>query len=132
MTRENDYEDSFAGASIFKKQNNLDNRAYMHTLPARITASETHKPNNHYKFYVGKGNNSVLVRSLLKQRFWWQLHDKEEIEKCNFMWTQLRKNPVMATFKCKLNKKGEENTLQQSPPSKLKSGNSSLRLSSSN
>jgi hypothetical protein len=104
----------------------------MHTLPARIAASETHKSNNHYKFYVGKGNNSVLVRSLLKQRFWWQLHDKEEIEKCNFMWTQLRKNPVMATFKCKLNKEGEENTIQQSPPAKLKSGSSSLRLSTSN
>jgi len=41
----------------------------------------------HYKVYVGKGNNSVMVRSLFKTRFWWLLHDKDEMEKVNFMWT---------------------------------------------
>jgi hypothetical protein len=29
------------------------------------------------------------------------LHDKEEIERVNFMWTQLRKNNIMDTFACK-------------------------------
>ena len=50
---------------------------------------------------MGKGNNSILIRTLFKTRFWWLLHDKEEIEKVNFMWTQLRKNPIMDTFPCK-------------------------------
>ena len=50
---------------------------------------------------MGKGNNSILIRTLFKTRFWWLLHDKEEIEKVNFMWTQLRKNNIMETFGCK-------------------------------
>jgi hypothetical protein len=58
-----------------------------------------------YKCYVGKGNNSILIRTLFKTRFWWLLHDKEEIEKVNFMWTQLRKNPIMDTFPCKFEDK---------------------------
>jgi hypothetical protein len=49
-----------------------------------------------------------MVRTLLKARFWWQLHDKEDIEKVNFMWTQLRKANVMNSLRCKLTKKGEE------------------------
>ena len=45
------------------------------------------QPVHQYKCYVGKGNNSILIRTLFKTRFWWLLHDKEEIEKVNFMWT---------------------------------------------
>jgi hypothetical protein len=56
------------------------------------------QPVHQYKCYVGKGNNSILIRTLFKTRFWWLLHDKEEIEKVNFMWTQLRKNMIMDTF----------------------------------
>ena len=40
-----------------------------------------------YKYFIGKGNNSIMVRSLFKNRFWWMQHDKEEMEKCNFCWT---------------------------------------------
>lgn len=40
-----------------------------------------------YKYFIGKGNNSIMVRSLFKNRFWWVQHDKEEMEKCNFCWT---------------------------------------------
>jgi hypothetical protein len=29
------------------------------------------KPEAKYKFYMGKGNNYLLVKSLLKRRFWW-------------------------------------------------------------
>jgi hypothetical protein len=54
---------------------------------------------------VGKGNNSILIRTLFKTRFWWLLHDKEEIEKVNFMWTQLRKNIIMDSFPCKFEDK---------------------------
>ena len=49
----------------------------------------------HFKVHVGKGNNSVMVRSLFKQRFWWMIHDKEEIDKVNLMWTQCRKQEIM-------------------------------------
>jgi len=40
-----------------------------------------------YKYYIGKGNNSILVRAAMKQRFWWSLGDFEEWTDYNFMWT---------------------------------------------
>ena len=40
-----------------------------------------------YKYYIGKGNNSVLVKNALKQRFWWQIGDYEEWTDYNFVWT---------------------------------------------
>ena len=33
-----------------------------------------------YKYYIGKGNNSLLVRNALKSRFWWSMGDFEEWE----------------------------------------------------
>ena len=55
----------------------------------------TQEWSSHYKVSVGKGNNSVMVRSLFKTRFWWLLHDKEELDKVNLIWTQNRKQTVM-------------------------------------
>ncbi len=63
---------------------------------------------HYYKCFVGKGNNSVMVRSLFKSRFWWLLNDKEEVEKVNFLWTSCRKNTIMTAFKCKLIRKSDE------------------------
>ena len=59
------------------------------------------QPQQQYKCFVGKGNNSILIRTLFKTRYWWLLHDKEEIDKVNFMWTQLKKNVIMDTLYCK-------------------------------
>ncbi len=28
-----------------------------------------------YRAFIGKGNNSQLVRALIKQRWWWSLRD---------------------------------------------------------
>ena len=33
------------------------------------------QPNVVYKYFIGKGNNSIMVRSLFKNRFWWLQHD---------------------------------------------------------
>lgn len=43
-----------------------------------------------YRAYVGKGNNSLLIKSLLKRRFWWVID--EESKNCQFVWTQLKVN----------------------------------------
>ena len=43
-----------------------------------------------YKIYIGRGNNSNLVRSLIKRRFWWVIVD--DYKKANFVWTQLKIN----------------------------------------
>lgn len=51
---------------------------------------EMFKSENKYKFYIGPGNNSMLVKSLMKRRFWWvQVDDPKQ---ANFVWTQLKIN----------------------------------------
>jgi hypothetical protein len=62
--------------------------------------------NVNYKYFIGKGNNSIMVRSLFKNRYWWVQNDKEEMEKCNFCWTQIKNNKLMEVLPCKFpNKK---------------------------
>ncbi len=43
------------------------------------------------KAWVGGGNNSPLVRELIKRRFWWQLVEERSLD-VNFVWTQLKLN----------------------------------------
>ena len=48
-----------------------------------------------YRCHVGKGNNQMLIKSLLKIRWWWnivELKNYENIPNLNFMWTQLKKS----------------------------------------
>jgi len=77
--------------------------------------------NINYKYFIGKGNNSIMVRSLFKNRFWWVQHDKEEMERCNFCWTQIKKGNLMDVLSCKFpNKKsGIKNCNLSSLPAQL-------------
>jgi hypothetical protein len=43
------------------------------------------------KAWVGGGNNSPLVRELIKRRFWWQVVEERSLD-VNFVWTQLKLN----------------------------------------
>jgi hypothetical protein len=52
-----------------------------------------------YKYYIGRGNNSILVRNCLKQRFWWPMGDFEEWDEYNFIWTQWKTNKIIAKIK---------------------------------
>ena len=55
-----------------------------------------------YKYMVGKGNNAIMVRSLFKNRFWWMIADKgSDMERVNFMWTQIKNSLYMDTLLCK-------------------------------
>jgi hypothetical protein len=54
-----------------------------------------------YKYSIGKGNNSIMVRSLFKNRFWWMQSDKAEMDKVNFMWTQIKNTAHMEALLCK-------------------------------
>ena len=40
-----------------------------------------------YKAYIGRGNNSLLVKSLIKRRFWWEIVDHPD-NSVNFYWSQ--------------------------------------------
>lgn len=66
---------------------NLAHRIYD---PILLRDYSSFKPENKYKYYLGKGNNYLLVKSLLKRRFWWTL--EEDPKKANFAWTQLKLN----------------------------------------
>ena len=46
-------------------------------------------PDQQYKMYLGMGNNSMLIRGLMKRRFWWTIVDKLT-DDVNFVWTQLK------------------------------------------
>jgi hypothetical protein len=52
-----------------------------------------------YKYYIGKGNNSILVRAALKTRFWWSMGDFEDWSDYNFMWTQWKSNKILDSIK---------------------------------
>jgi hypothetical protein len=45
--------------------------------------------NHKFKAFVGKGNNSLLVKSLIKRRSsWWTFTEK--YEEANLIWTQIK------------------------------------------
>lgn len=47
------------------------------------------KNDRRYRAWVGPGNNGMLIKELLKRRFWWQIVEERNIN-LNFVWTQLK------------------------------------------
>jgi hypothetical protein len=43
-----------------------------------------------YKAFIGKGNNSIMVRGILRRRPWWSI--VEDSSEANMIWTQLKVN----------------------------------------
>ena len=68
------------------KSNNYDNKFPSSTFPP-------------YKYYIGRGNNSILVRAALKTRFWWSMGDFDEWSDYNFLWTQWKSNKILDSIK---------------------------------
>jgi hypothetical protein len=52
-----------------------------------------------YKYYIGRGNNSGIVRTALKSRFWWSMGDYDDWEDYNFIWTQWKSNKILTCLK---------------------------------
>lgn len=52
-----------------------------------------------YKYYIGRGNNSILVRAALKTRFWWSMGDFDDWSDYNFLWTQWKSNKILQQIK---------------------------------
>mmetsp|Transcript_19803 Transcript_19803/g.26754 ORF Transcript_19803/g.26754 Transcript_19803/m.26754 type:complete len:170 (+) Transcript_19803:2301-2810(+) len=52
-----------------------------------------------YKYYIGRGNNSILVRAALKTRFWWSMGDFDDWSEYNFLWTQWKSNKILSQIK---------------------------------
>lgn len=41
------------------------------------------------KVYITMGNNSNMIKGLMKRRFWWTIVD-EYSDECTFVWSQLK------------------------------------------
>jgi hypothetical protein len=52
-----------------------------------------------YVIYVGKGNNSTLIKNIVKNRPWWGVTEDRSDPNINMVWTQLRQNDVLNEFK---------------------------------
>jgi len=64
--------------------------------------SKSLAPFHQNRFYIGRGNNYILVRSVIKQRWWWSMNESEDLFKCNFLWTQWRKNKHLCMLTTKI------------------------------
>lgn len=45
-----------------------------------------------YKAYICKGNNGLLVKSIMKTRPWWSFRSSGDIDGCNLVWTEWKRN----------------------------------------
>lgn len=59
--------------------------------------SGLHTSAGSYKAFVGKGNNSILIKNTLKNRFWWNISDNDG--EANLYWLQNRDNKYIQQLK---------------------------------
>ena len=78
----------------------MKEKAYRHFLASFSRTNGLSVPllappalNRAYRYVIGKGNNSILIRMAFKQRWWWTNGDWEDF---NFAWTQWRSRRVIA------------------------------------
>jgi hypothetical protein len=48
-----------------------------------------------FKYYIATGNFAKPIKNLFKARTWWSEYKEEEMDKVNFMWTNLRKPMII-------------------------------------
>jgi tubulin---tyrosine ligase len=51
-----------------------------------------------YKYYLGKGNNSSLIKQCLSTRWWWTRVTEDEIGSANLIWTQWVDRSALDSF----------------------------------
>lgn len=61
-----------------------------------------------FKFFVGKGNNSQVLKAIMNQRYWWQCHTKGDLNELNFLWTQWKNNIEISKLPSKVPKPIDE------------------------
>lgn len=67
---------------------------YSNNIYVSLQLSEDTVNIKRYKVYIGKGNNSLLIKSLLKRRFWLEIVDNPDEDDINFYWSQNKINRV--------------------------------------
>ena len=89
---------SFSKEKILRYLYNAINKSNVGIEPDN---SKSLAPFHQNRFYVGRGNNYILVRSVIKQRWWWSTNDSEDFFNVNFLWTQWRKNKHLSILNTK-------------------------------
>lgn len=51
-----------------------------------------------YKYYIGKGNNSKLIKQCLKTRWWWTRVSKNDMDSANLIWTQWKNQEFLLSL----------------------------------
>ena len=46
------------------------------------------------KAFISKGNNGLLVKTILKSRPWWCLRSLSDLDACSFVWTEWKKTKL--------------------------------------
>lgn len=86
-----------------------------------LTIQVPKESNITYKYYLGIGNNSKLVKQLMSSRWWWVRVPEEEMESANLVWTQWKEWNYINTLPLLLGNESEtEPTNQVSINSKTK------------
>ena len=64
-----------------------------------------------YKAFIGKGNNGLLIKSILKTRPWWSIRTAQDIDGCNIIWSEWKRPKYMKVLAdgSKFQKNNEEN-----------------------
>jgi hypothetical protein len=70
-----------------------------------------HTYNGSYKAFVGKGNNSILIKNTLKNRFWWNISDNDS--EANLNWQQSRDNKFIQLLKANTRIEGKAEDSKQ-------------------
>lgn len=83
------------------------NFAHFRFDPLMLKESAAFKNEEKYRYYIGKGNNSLLVQSIFKRRFWW--NQEEDYKKANLAWTQLK---IGTYFELQRKADGQNNELK--------------------
>lgn len=67
-----------------------------------VTPLQRARPHQIYKYHVMKGNNHMVIKNALKQRWWWQsteIGDNKNYDNINFLWSPWRINKFLDTLK---------------------------------
>lgn len=104
--------------SVVKKEKRFNNSIHDFLFFVNWTNRMEHvaEPIATYKAWVGKGNNSILIKNTIKSRFWWNIVDAAEAPPdANLFWTQSRTPKIIEQLRS-----GDEMSLEIVEPHVLK------------
>lgn len=86
---------------IVKAKNQIMKDLYYHINWSNGISSNVSKDNvTNYKYYLGSGNNSKLVKQIMSNRWWWTRVPEEEKESAHFVWTQWKEWEFIKALPC--------------------------------